>query len=383
MNDTREASGPGAGGGPGAPDETEHYVTTMLRSDAVILMLARKALEEGGGSAGAHIDARRILDRELRALLPWPSGKDYARAAADYERMGRAADAALLRRLAATDSLIAAARTEWNTRYDARPSNPAAQMIDAMRQEGSIDFDPAGPYLGVDGAAYEPGAFTMGGEQKPVLVVTGRGTAEIIAGWRSFDAMAGWVASRGTTGSGPLTPPPARHDCRAWEEDQVLARLIASPRDARRLVAGLAPDTFTTDVRYDLYQAVLAVGDRSGSHGPEQVAAELDRRLAAVPPYALVNYGGAAGLFARAYLNRLAETIVDRDTAISVASILVQEDSRHRLRAARTPGAAPGGAVPAATAGHGQVAAVSWPGRQPECRRPEPPASGPGLVPRS
>jgi hypothetical protein len=112
VNDTPETPGPGADGAAGGPGETEHYVTALLRSDAVILMLARKALEEGDGSPAAHINAHRVLDRELRALLPWPSGEDYTRAAADYERLGRTDDAALLRRLAAADSLISAARTE-------------------------------------------------------------------------------------------------------------------------------------------------------------------------------------------------------------------------------------------------------------------------------
>jgi hypothetical protein len=307
----------------------------MLRSDAVILMLARKAVEEGHGSAGAHIDARRILDRELRALMSWPSGEDYARVAEDYERMGRAHDAVLLRRLAATDTLIAAARTEWNTRYDARRSTPAAEMIDAMRQAGIIDFDPAGPYMGVDGAAYEPGSFIMSGEQKPILVVTGRGTTEFVTDWPSFDAMASWVASRGTTGSGPLTPPPAKSDCRTWEEDQILARLVTSPRDTWRRTAGLTADTFTTDVRYDLYQAVVAVAGRSGYYAPEQVAAELGRSMAVVPPYALVNYGGTTGLFARAYLARLASTEVSSEMAAAAASVLVQEDAHYRALSAR------------------------------------------------
>ncbi len=361
MNETRETSGPGTGGEPGGFGETEHYVTTMLRSDAVILMLARKAVEDGDGSTGAHIDARRVLDRELRALLPWPSGEDYARAAADYERTGRADDAALLRRLAAADALIAAARTEWNTRYDARPSTPAAQMIEAMRQEGVIDFDPAGPYPGVDGAVYEPGAFTMGGEHKPVLVVTARGTAELITDWYSFDAMASWVAWRGTTGSGPLTPPPAAHDCRAWEEDLVLARLITSPRDARQLTAGLTPDTFTTDVRYDLYQAILAAGDRNVSYTPEQVAAELSRRLAAVPTYALVNYGGATGLFARAYLARLASTEISSETAAATASMLAQEDAKYRARSAREAARAQPSAVAAAVDGRRAQAQAAVP----------------------
>lgn len=326
MNDSPETSG--------AAGEAEYYVTSMLRSDAVILMLARKAVEEGGGSTGAHIDARTILDRELRALMSWPSGEDYVRVAEDYERMGKAEDAMLLRRLAATDTMIAAARTEWNTRYDARRSTPAAEMIDAMRQAGIIDFDPAGPYLGVDGAAYEPGAFTMSGEQKPILVVTGRGSAEFITDWPSFDAMTSWVASRGTTASGPLTPPPAKRDCRTWEEDQILARLITSPRDTWRRTTGLTADTFTTDVRYDLYQAVVTVAGHSGSYAPEQVAAELGRRMAAVPAYALVNYGGTTGLFARAYLARLASTEVSSERAAATASVLVQEDAHYRARSA-------------------------------------------------
>ena len=271
MTDTHAGPGPGADG----RDETEHVATTMIRSDAIILMFARQTVEDGDGSPAAYIAARRDMDREVRELLPWPSGEDYARAAADYERMGRTDDAALLRRMAATETLIAAARTEWNTRYDARPTAPATEMIDAMRQAGIIDFDPAGPYMGVDGAAYEPGAFTIGGKPEPILVITGRGTSELVTDWPSFHAMADWVASRGSTAAGPLTPPPAGPDCRAWEEDEVLARLVTSPRETRQLTAGLTPDTFTTDVRYDVYQAIVALAERGGYYTSEQLAAEL------------------------------------------------------------------------------------------------------------
>lgn len=375
MNGTQAAPGPDAGGNAGVPGEAEHVVTSMIRSDAMILMLARKAVEEGDGSPAAYIAARRDLDREVRELLPWPSGEDYARSAADYERMGRPGDAALLRRMAATDTLIAAAKAEWNTRYDARPTAPAAEMIDAMRKAGIIDFDPAGPYMGVDGAAYEPGAFTIGGKQEPVLVITGRGTAELVTGWPSFGAMAGWVASRGSTAGGPLTAPPAGRDCRAWEEDQVLARLVTSPREARQLTAALTPDTFTTDVRYDVYQAIVALAGRGGYYAPEQLAAELGMRMAAVPPYALVNYGGATGLFARAYLARLASTEVSSEAAAATASTLVQEDAHHRARPAQ---AAARAQAPAPAAGgdprQGETLAAGPPLQQP---RPQP---GPGAA---
>jgi hypothetical protein len=364
VTSTRQTPGPDAAGHPGE-HEHEHVVTTLLRSDAMILRLARKTVEEGGGSPAAHIAARRDLDRELRELLPWPAGQDYARAAEDYDRLGRPRDAALLRSMAAADTLIAAARAAWNTRYDARPAVPAAEMTDAMRQAGIIDFDPAGPYLGVDGAAYEPGAYTMSGKDMPILVITGRGMTEFITDWPGFDAMAAWVASRGTTAVGPLTPPPASPDCRAWQEDQVLARLVTSPRDAPRLTAGLTPDTFTTDVRYDLYQAITALADHSGYYTPGQLTAETATRMAAVPAYALASYGGATGLFPRAYLSRLAGTQVSVEAAAATASALVQEDTHYR-------------AAPARAAARAQAPATGEDLRQREAPAAGPPVQQPG-----
>jgi hypothetical protein len=338
-------------------------------------MLAHRAVEEGGSTPTAHIEARRVLDSELQALLGWPNGEDYARAATHFEQLGRAQDAALLRRLAAADSLIAAARAEWGQRYSARRPAPDAQMLQSMRTAGLIDFDPAAPYLGVDGAAYEPGALAVRDAEKPVLVVTGRGSTEFITDWLSFDAMAGWVASRGTTASGPLTPPPGGLGCRAWEEDQVLARLVTSPRSEWRHTAGLTADTFTTDVRYDLYQAVMAVAARYRSYTPEQVEGELRRRMATVPPHALAGYGGADGLFARAYLARLASTEVTSETAAAAASRLVREDAPARPRPprARTPGRGAGNRRDQA-----QAPVIGLELRRP----PQPPGPGPATAPR-
>ena len=375
MTDTHEASVPDAGGNAGVPGETEHVVTSVIRSDAVILMLARQTVEDGDGSPAAYIAARRELDREVRELLPWPSGEEYARAAEEYERMGRTDDAALLRRIAATDTLIAAAKAEWNTRYDARPSTPTGEMIDAMRKAEIIDFDPAGPYLGVDGAAYEPGALTIGGKHEPVLVITGRGTAELVGGWAGFDAMTEWVASRGSTAGGPLTPPPVRSVCRAWEEDQILARLVTSPREARQLTVGLTPDTFTTDVRYDVYESIVALAGRGGYYSPEQVAAELCMRMAVVPPHSLAGYGGATGLFARVYLARLASTEVDSWATAVKASTLVLEDAQYRARPSRAAACAQ---APVSVAGgdprQGDTPAVVPPLQQP------PPQPGPSAA---
>ena len=153
----------------------------------------------------------------------------------------------------------------------------------------------------------------------------------------------------------------------------MLARLVTSPRDAPRLMAGLTPDTFTTDVRYDLYQAVVALAGRGGSYAPGQLAAELGMRMAAVPPYALVNYGGATGLFPRAYLVRLASTEVSGEAAAATASALVREDAHYRAR----PAQAAARAQAPATGGdphQGETLAAGPPLQQP---RPQP---GPGAA---
>ena len=119
----------------------------------------------------------------------------------------------------------------------------------------------------------------------------------------------------------------------------------------------------------------MTLAGRGGYYAPEQLAAELRMRMAAVPPYALVNYGGATGLFARAYLARLASTEVSSETAAATASILVQEDAHHRARPAQ---AAARAQAPAPVAGgdprQGETLAAGPPLQQP---RPQP---GPAAV---
>jgi hypothetical protein len=311
-------------------------LTALLRSDAVTLMVARRAMEEHGGGLDGDLAARRVLDAELQASSGWPTGEDYLTAAADYDRAGRPGDAEFLRRIAGTDRAIESARAGWNLRYQDRPRIPADDLIASMRQAGLIEFDPAGPYLGTDGASYEPGVLPLGTALEPVVVVSGRGGSELITGWPDYAAMSEWIATRGTTASGPLTPPPGRRDCRTWQEDQVLTRLVTSPSDAPLIAATVPPDTFTTDVRYDIYQAIVTIMGPS-SYTPDIVSAELARRLAGVPSHGLASYGGTTGPLAHAYLARLADTVILREEALSVASVLVQEDEHYRSRAVRRP----------------------------------------------
>jgi hypothetical protein len=386
VTDERNVARPGHAGRPDASggdqdvgcEAAEASFTALLRSDAVMLLAARRAMEDHGGGLRGDIAARGVLDAELQASSGWPTGDDYLTAAADYERAGREEDAAFLRRIGRTDHVIAAARTGWNLRYRDRPKSPDDELVASIRQGSLIEFDPAGPYLGIDGASYEPGVLPVGTELEPVVVVSGRGGSEMLIGWPDYATMSEWIATRGTTASGPLTAPPGHRDCRARQEDQLLARLVSSPSEAPMLAVTVPPDTFTTDVRYDLYRAIAYVAGGGGCT-PADIGDEAVRRMAAVPAHGLARYGGRGAPFARAYLNRLAETVVDRGTALSAARALVQEDKQCRSQTARALGA--GRAVQTAASGY-DTALAAGPGRQPEWRRPEPPASGPVPAPR-
>jgi len=98
-------------------------------------------------------------------------------------------------------------------------------------------------------------------------------------------------------------------------------------------------------------------------------------RMAAVPAYALVNYGGATGLFARAYLARLASTEVSSVAAAATAPLLVQEDANQRKRLTQTAARAQVSA-PAVEGDrlHGRTQAGGSPLLQP------PPQPGPGAA---
>ena len=76
------APGAHGDGNVGVPGESEHVVTTMLRSDAVILMLAHKTVEGGDGSPAAHLAARQHREAQIESALA-----DYYQAAAIAERI--------------------------------------------------------------------------------------------------------------------------------------------------------------------------------------------------------------------------------------------------------------------------------------------------------
>jgi hypothetical protein len=56
--------------------------------------------------------------------------------------------------------------------------------------------------------------------------------------------------------------------------------------------ASLPLTTFTADVRYDIYAAIITVASTGQRWNVEHVAAELGRRMDWVPEWALPRHGG-------------------------------------------------------------------------------------------
>jgi hypothetical protein len=204
-----------------------------------------------------------------------------------------------------------------------------------------VTWDPDGPYPGIDGAKYHPGGLDIDQgfpEPLPVVLVTTRAMTEIITGWGSWPEATGWVASRGTTGSGELDPPPAAASARCVREEFVLAHLLHRPGDLPAMTGYLPPDTWTSDVRYDLWAAMLAVGWAGRRVRRETVVAALGERVALIPPRQWQEHYGGRGLpWAMAYLRRLDQTLVDRDAARSAAVSLRGEDQHAIARQASLP----------------------------------------------
>jgi hypothetical protein len=316
------------------PNVSGFWLTDILQSDVTMLRMAGEQAMSGTDAETGALAARRSLDGLLRVMSGWPRPQDYTRMAADYEAVGRAHEAALLRQVAATGELQAEARARWNHRYTGRPISPADEMIANMADGGMIDFDPDGPYRGIDGAAYRPGVVTIIDVQHPVVMVATRAGLELAIDWADYPTMSAWIAGRGSTASGPLDAPPTPDGdrFRPWREEQVLARMLEAPAEVPALAAGLPPDTFTADVRYDIYAAILTVTSRGQRPDAELVAVELNSRLAWLPDHALPAYGGPAGRTAQAYLSRLLVSPVTSGEAIAAATTLHQEDAQNRAR---------------------------------------------------
>jgi hypothetical protein len=227
-------------------------------------------------------------------------------------------------------------RALWRRRYSARAPVPCQEHARQYVDGALVILDPDGPYPGVDGSAYHPGGLD---EDKgfpavlPVVLVASRGMTEVLVGWASWREMLGWVASRGSTGTGELEAPPAAASARCVREDTVLAYALRS--DAGAVAEYLPADTFTSDVRFEVFAAMADVV-RSGQRVTrERVAAILGKREAAIPPRERQEHYGGPGLpWAQAYLRRLDQSWPSAEDAQSAAASLRAEDRRALARQA-------------------------------------------------
>ena len=306
------------------------WLTSEVLLDPFLFRDAAAALAAGSGQDG-ELAARRLVDDRLTRMVHWPRGLDYAQIADDLAALGRDDDAALLCRLAGTDGLLLEAQARWNTRYDSRAETSAEREARLLIDAGLIDFDPAGPYPGIDGSLYWPGYTSLeyGPVQAPVVAVAGRGLRELVTGFDNDAAVQRWLHDRGPMASGPLEAPDVSALPRAMAEEHILARLLRRHDDMRALAARVPPATFTADARYDIYAAIITVASRGQPWDARHVDAELGNRINWVPSWALPRYGGHSAPWAHAYLHRL-----DVTEPVSYAvSRLVAEDTRARLAA--------------------------------------------------
>jgi hypothetical protein len=230
---------------------------------------------------------------------------------------------------------------QWRRRYSARaPTRREAHARNYVDQ-GLVTWDPDGPYPGIDGAKYLPGGLDVDRgfpEPLPVILVTTRAMTEIVTGWGSWPEATGWVASRGTTGTGELDPPPAAASACCVLEETVLAHALRHPGDLPALAGYLPSDTWTSDVRYDVWAALLDVRQAGERVCRETVAAALGERATVIPPRQRQEHYGGRGLpWAIAYLRRLDQTMPDPAAARSAAVSLRGEDQQAIARKASGP----------------------------------------------
>jgi hypothetical protein len=160
--------------------------------------------------------------------------------------------------------------------------------------------------------------------------------AEMLVGWANWREMLRWVASRGTTWTGDLEVPPAAAGAQCVREDAVLAYALRSHADAAAITQYLPHDTFTSDVRFEVFAAIADVTHSGLNVTRDRVAAALHERAWLIPPRQRQEHSGGAGLpWAQAYLRRLDQSWVQVADARSAAASLRREDRQAVAVAAR------------------------------------------------
>jgi len=109
-------------------------------------------------------------------------------------------------------------------------------------------------------------------------------TTEVVAGFCTTQAAAGWLSDRYRDTRGrPLTAPAGEHLPRVALEEQILAWLLRHPGEARGVMAELPRAPWTADCRHEIYAALRTAAGNAPQAGYEEISAELRRRLLRAP----------------------------------------------------------------------------------------------------
>lgn len=301
----------------------------LLENKPVLRQANQEYLAVGGGRAGARA-AYEYLAEQLKDGVPGLAAKDYRDAVVDLHKAGHDGDAVLLERVAALQDVLETAHRMWNRRYEGVSQTWALTAADTMARAGLLEYLSPAPALGSEGAAYLPAIAKAGTGAEPVLIVAARGGGELVRGWTSEKQMLEWAGKRIDDGTGPLAAPPEPVMTCGWLEDLVLAGLLQYQTElavARQL---LPPGACTTDVRYELYAAMLGLSRRNGIYTPDEVAEQVRQQIRMVPEEGLTYYGGEGAPLAHRYLAKLEQTRVSYGQFVDAAKAL--HLANHRVR---------------------------------------------------
>ncbi|MFF2075402.1 DnaB-like helicase N-terminal domain-containing protein [Kitasatospora sp. NPDC058162] len=160
-------------------------------------------------------------------------------------------------------------RTEADRRWESRFSQRHRHgLLRGPKPPTDYTLRWSGPVRGIDGALYHAGEDRTGA---PVIFVFSPGHQEVVpASWATDD----WAEHRART-DGLFVPLGDWRRTRADYEDLVLAYLIQRPRELADLGRWVPVDTFTTHVRYGIFEAMLAL------HAEEELAtsAAVEQRV--------------------------------------------------------------------------------------------------------
>lgn len=244
---------------------------------------------------------------------------------------------------------------QWIHRYDGRPDSYALVVAETMARYGLLEFQPLSAAMAAEGAVYVPATVMAGTGSEPVLIISSRGGSDMVRGWTSEGQMLRWTADRTSANPGPLAAPPPPVVPRTWGEDAVLARLLHRPEEIAGTLRILPPDTFTTDVRYDVYTALGTFAGNPQNCMASSVAELARQELGCVPADQMAVYGGEEAPLVGQYVDRLAQTPVYGNRARAIIAALRIMDLRLLAYDADLKGAAQPSPATAEPPGPGPV----------------------------